>query len=186
MIIVANQSKSRNCFRAELVYKPQSMFTFATHVSKTTPKQQAKPIAQSSSSAQLKRPVVSPLEGSSSKKQDNQEKDSHSDKSDSEEDIEFEKDNDKEQEEDDTQSELDENFGRNFTDVAEDVLLIDRLQTMVTAIIKAKRTPSPTQSKQLADLTQDFKEHFNRLQAKYLQIQGKYSILSRPIPLISL
>lgn len=81
-----------------------------------------RPIAQNSSSAQHKRPAGSPLEGTSFKKQDSAEKDSFSENSDSDEDI--ENDEDKEQEEE-SQFELDETYGRNFEDVAEDVQLID-------------------------------------------------------------
>lgn len=51
---------------------------------------------------------------------------------------------------------------------------MDRLQEMVNAIVRAKKTPSPTQSKQLANLTQDVKVHLNRLQAQHLQLKGKY------------
>lgn len=51
---------------------------------------------------------------------------------------------------------------------------MDRLQEIVNAIVRAKKTPSPTQSKQLANYTQDVKVHLNRLQAQHLQLQGKY------------
>lgn len=51
---------------------------------------------------------------------------------------------------------------------------MDRLQEMVNAIVRAKKTPSPTQVKQLENFTQDVKVHLNRLQAHNLQLQGKY------------
>lgn len=69
---------------------------------------------------------------------------------------------------------LDDNFGRKFEDVAEGIQLMDRIQVMISAIVRAKKTPRPTQSKQLAVMTQDVKVHLTRLQAKYLQLQGKY------------
>lgn len=69
---------------------------------------------------------------------------------------------------------MDETFGRGFDAVAEGIQLMDLLQAMVTAIVRAKKTPSPTQAKQLADMTQDVKIHLNRLQAKHLQFQRKY------------
>lgn len=59
---------------------------------------------------------------------------------------------------------------------------MDRLQAMVTAIVRrAKKTLSPTQAKQLTDMTQDVKTHLNRLQAKHLQLQGQYIEQSKAI-----
>lgn len=58
---------------------------------------------------------------------------------------------------------------------------MDRLQQLVTAIIRAKKTPSPTQSKQLTDMTQDVKIYLARVQAKFLQLQGKYLEQSQTI-----
>lgn len=50
-----------------------------------------------------------------------------------------------------------------------------RLQDLVSMIVRLKRTPSPTQAKQLQDMTQDLKVDLIRLQAKHLQLQGGYS-----------
>lgn len=79
------------------------------------------------------------------------------------------------------QFEIEESFGRNFENVAEGINLMDRLQQLVTAIIRAKKTPSPTQSKQLTDMTQDVKIYLARVQAKFLQLQGKYLEQSQSI-----
>lgn len=76
---------------------------------------------------------------------------------------------------------LDDTFGREFEDVAKGIQLMDRIQVMVSAIVRAKKTPRPTQSKQLADMTQDVKVHLTRLQAKYLKLQGKYIEQSQTI-----
>lgn len=51
---------------------------------------------------------------------------------------------------------------------------MDRLQEIVSAIVRDKKTPSPTQVKQLVNLTLDVKVHLNRLQAQHLHLQGKY------------
>lgn len=51
---------------------------------------------------------------------------------------------------------------------------MDNLQGLIRAIVRAKKIPSPTHSKQLQDMTQDLKDHLIRFHAKHLQLQGKY------------
>lgn len=51
---------------------------------------------------------------------------------------------------------------------------MERMQEMVNAIVRGKKTPSSTQAKQLSNFTQDVKVHLNRLQAHNRQLQGKY------------
>lgn len=41
--------------------------------------------------------------------------------------------------------------------------------------MRAKKTPSPTQSKPLQNMTQDLKDQLIRFLAKHLQLQGKYN-----------
>lgn len=48
-------------------------------------------------------------------------------------------------------------------------------------LVRAKKTSSQTQSKQLTDMTQDVKIHLARVQAKFLQLQGKYLEQSQTI-----
>lgn len=112
------------------------------------------------------------------KKQDSTEKDQIRNQSESDEDTENDQGRDNEME---AQFEIEESYGRNFEDVAEGINLTDRLQQMVAVIVRAKKTPSPTQSKQLTDTTQDVKNHLIRLQTKFLQFQGKSIELSKTI-----
>lgn len=129
---------------------------------KETPERPTEP--STSTNVPNKRPAGSPLEGTSSKKQDSTEKYQIINQSENDQG----RDNEME-----AQFEIEESYGRNFEDVAEGINLMDRLQQMVAVVVRAKKTPSPTQSKQLTDMTQDVKSHLTRLQTKFLQFQGK-------------
>lgn len=133
--------------------------------------------SQTAHSSKQQKRLASPLSGSESKRQDNTEKDALSIGSDSDDEDnaleEIEVDNDQ-IEESPSQLAIDETFGKSYDDVAQGIQIMDRLQEMVNAIVRAKKTPSPTQAKQLANYTQDAKVHLNRIQTQYLQLQGKY------------
>lgn len=58
---------------------------------------------------------------------------------------------------------------------------MDRLHGLISIVVKAKRTPSTSQSKQLQDMAQDLKIHLARLHAKHLQLQGMYLERSRTV-----
>lgn len=64
---------------------------------------------------------------------------------------------------------------RNFKYTEDGTLLVDTLEGLVSAIVRAKRTPTTTQTKQLQDVTQDIKDHMTKLHAIFLQLQGKYA-----------
>lgn len=132
------------------------------------------PVPSVSASEPLKRPTGSPLEDTSTKKQDNLDKDNVSLHSESDNEMENRQETKDMNKKKEAKFALDDTFGRKFEDVAEGIQLMDRIQVMVSVILRAKKTPRPTQSKQLADMTQDVKVHLTRLQAKYLQLQGQY------------
>lgn len=84
-------------------------------------------------------------------------------------------DSEQEEEPEPEGSHEDQEVTRHFKYTEEGTLLVDTLEGLVSAIARAKRTPSTTQTKQLQDVTQDLKNHLTKLHAKFLQLQGKYA-----------
>lgn len=74
----------------------------------------------------------------------------------------------------DFQSVLDETFGQEYDNMADGTIQMDQLQSLISIVVKAKRTPTVSQSKQLKDMANDLKIHLARIQAKHLQLQGMY------------
>lgn len=70
--------------------------------------------------------------------------------------------------------EINSETAQEYDDITDAVLLIDKLTCLVNLVVKGKKTPSITQSKQLTDMTQDAKTHVANLHAKYLLLKGRY------------
>lgn len=125
------------------------------------------------STASNKRTATSPLENDSAKKMDVLTKTpiTLSDSENEPEDLDINHDS----------QDITEEFSQSFDRAVDILSAMERLQSIVTSIVRSKKTPTATQTRQLSEFTDDVKSRVLTLQAKHLQLQGMYTEQSRQL-----